>query len=764
MTTRCRFAPVLYASLSAALALSLAAAAQTRPADLVNPLDGTANEGQTFPAAGVPFAMTQWTPATREGQRKSLVPYYYEDSQFRGFRGSHFLSGSATQDYGSVQILMGQGTPELVTAAPSLPFSHADEHSTPYLYTVSLLSVGIQASITGTARCGILRLQFAHGGRTWIAVENFARAGEGSVSVDPTTRSLTSQSAVRRLYAGSGQPAGFSGYAVVELDRRFDPGPTWSARPVVYEDPNKSHHGYGVGGPPQHIVPETSTGASIVFNATPGEVVYLRIGTSFTSVAEARQNLRAEIPTWNFDQIAHQAESDWNRLLGKIQIKAPVTDERVFYTSMYHAMLLPRIASDVSGTHPRFGGGGIVTTPGHTYYDDYSIWDTFRAVHPLFILLDPPLENDLVQSLIDKGEEGGWLPIFPAWGSYTAEMDGDHGDAIIGDAWLKGMRGFDIHKAYALMRKNALVSPSRAEYADGKGRRALQSYLTYGYIPLEDPIAEAPHRAEQVSRTLDYSLDDFVLGQVAHSLGKAADAAMFDKRGQNWRNMLDPETGFARGRHADGSWITPFDPAKPAAYVTEGIPFQYTFYVLQDIPGLIQYFHGDRPFVAKLDPLFARGLYEHGNEPSHHIGYLYDYAGAAPKTQFHIHEIVDIYHDAPGGLAGNDDAGQMSAWYIFSALGLYPETPGIPAYAIGTPRFSHAVIHLLSGKNFEIVANNVSKQNFYIQSAVLNGLPLNRFWLKHSEIEAGGTLVFEMGPKPNAAWPKDTTAPKPMYP
>lgn len=748
--------------------LAVSAGAQSKPADLVNPLAGTANEGQTFPAAGVPFAMTQWTPATREGQKKGLVPYYYADTQLLGFRGSHFLSGSATQDYGSVQITMGQGDQDLTASLPGIPFAHADEHATPYVYDVSLPGAGIKASMTGTARCGILRLEFARGGKTWIAVENFARVGEGSVTVDTDEQMVVSQSSVRRLYAGAGKPAGFSGYAVMEMNRPFDAGQSWTGRRVIYEDPNHGYHGYGIklpgggsAGPQALAGEETSTGGSVVFDVKPGDVVYVKIGTSFTSAYEARKNLQAEIPGWDFDGVEQKAEAEWNEGLSKIQVTAPVNDQKVLYTALYHMMLLPRIASDVDGEHPKFGGVGVATTEnGRTYYDDYSIWDTFRAVHPLYTILNPKLESDLVQSLIDKGEEGGWLPIFPAWSSYTSEMDGDHGVAIIGDTWLKGVRGFDMDKAYALMRKNATEMAPPAEYADGRGLRALDSYLKYGFIPLEDPVSTAPHKGEQVSRTMDYALDDFVLSQVAHSLGKTEDAALFARRGLNYRNVIDMKTGFARGRHADGSWITPFDPAQRVPYVTEGLPFQYTFYALQDIPGLIKMLNGDGPFVAKLDELFARGLYEHGNEPSHHIGYLYDYAGAAAKTQLHIHDIVATYQDAPGGLAGNDDAGQMSAWYIFSALGFYPESPAIPAYAIGTPHYAKATILLPNGKRFEIVAHNLSDQNFYIQSATLNGQPLERFWLKHSEIVDGGTLVFEMGSQPSTAWPASTEAPK----
>jgi predicted alpha-1,2-mannosidase len=334
-------------------------------------------------------------------------------------------------------------------------------------------------------------------------------------------------------------------------------------------------------------------------------------------------------------------------------------------------------------------------------------------------------------------------------------MVGDHAAVIIGDAYLKGIRGFDIEEAYRLMRKNATEAPaSIEEYRDGKGRRALASYLKYGYVPLEDSVSEAAHKDEQVSRTLEYAYDDFVLAQVAGALGKRDDEAIFRKRAQNYRNVIDPETGFARGRHADGTWVTPFEPGKPASYITEGLPFQYTFFVPQDIPGLIAIEHGNAGFVAKLDELFAKNYYDHGNEPSHQITYLYDYAGAAWKTQQHVVAARnEWYKDRPDGLAGNDDAGQMSAWYILSALGFYQVTPGIPEYAIGSPLFPDAKIHLSSGKVFHIVVKRDSAVAPYIQSATLNGKPLNRAWLTHAEIIAGGTLVFRMSSQPNAAWP-----------
>ena len=376
-------------------------------------------------------------------------------------------------------------------------------------------------------------------------------------------------------------------------------------------------------------------------------------------------------------------------------------------------------------------------------------------MHPLFTILDPGRELDIVKSLIAKGEQGGFLPIYPAWNSYTSEMIGDHADAVIADAYVKGIRGFDLPEAYRLMRKNATESPQPAEYADGKGRRALESYLKYGYVPLEDTVPEGYyHKNEQVSRTLEYAYDDFLVGEMAHALGKDDDAALFQKRSQNYRNVIDPQTGFARGRHADGSWATPFDPAVAYSYITEGLPYQYTFFVPQDLQGLVTLVGGPKAFTGKLDALFAGKYYDHGNEPSHHIAYLYNYAGEAWKTQMHVREIMETkYFDRTDGLAGNDDCGQMSAWYVLSALGIYPVTPGTPNYQIGTPLFDDASIQLPGGKRFHIVALGALKGKQYIQSATLNGSPLNRTWITHQEIIAGGELVFHMSSKPNTGWP-----------
>jgi len=729
--------------------LALPASAQAQLSALVHPLIGTAGDGQTFPGAGMPFGMTQWTPATRLGEDKCISPYYFADTRIYGIRGSHFMSGSCTQDYGSLQLIAGMGEPDLSSGPPSSSFSHDHERATPYEYSADLPDFATTVSATGSLRAGILRFQMHRAGQAWLLVENDARAGDGEIRIDPDRQEITGYNRVRRLYAGQGQLAGFSGYFVVRFERHFRVGGTAIAKAIH---------------PGELLQQATSPmpGAYVFFDVQPEEVLLAKVGTSFTSIDEARHNLEQEIPNWSFDQVRDRARSAWEQALGAITVEPSSADAPIFYTALYHSMQLPRIFSDASGAYPRFAGGVTVEhAKGFTYYCDFSAWDTFRALHPLLTIIDPQRDSEMVQSLIAKGQQGGFLPIFPSWNSYTSEMVGDHGTAIIGDAYLKGIRGFDIQEAYRLMRQNALELPTtEAAYKDGQGRRALKSYLQYGYVPLDDTVPDAFHRNEQVSRTLEYAYDDFVLGEVAKSLNKTADSALFAQRAQNYRNVIDPETGFARGRYANGTWSTPFDPAKPYPYITEGIPFQYTFFVPQDMAGLIALEHGPTEFIRKLDELFARKLYDHGNEPSHHIAYLYDYAGAAWKTQAQVRSIMaSQYSDRPAGLAGNDDAGQMSAWYVMSALGLYQVAPGKPVYAIGAPIFPKTTIRLPNGKSFRIVAEHLAADAPYIQSATLNGKSLNRFWIRHAEVIAGGELRFRMGREPNKKWPATATLP-----
>lgn len=714
------------------IALSLASAgasAQRGPVDWVNEYIGTANEGQTFPATGPPFAMTQWTPQTRAGSAKCVSPYYFADTRIQGFRGSHWMSGSCTQDYGSMTLMPESGELKLGAEERASGFDRSREKATPYEYSVSLRDSGIDASVTGTTRAGIMRFRFRNAGKSWVVVESNGVKGDGSVKVDLAANEILVTDPAYRLYAGLGKPAGFSGYFVVQFDHPFQ---------VAGDGP--------VGGPR----------AAVSFALRPGEVVEARIGSSFTSVEEARRNLKAEIPDWDFDKVAGAARAAWNAALDRVQIEADLEHRQIFYTALYHSLLLPRVFSDVSGSYPGFAGEGkIETAKGFTYYMDFSLWDTFRAVHPLLTILDPGRELDMVKSLLAMGEQGGFLPIYPAWNNYTSEMIGDHADAVIVDAYVKGIRGFDSAAAYRMMRKNAMEGPATQElYADGRGRRALTSYLKYGYIPLEDGVSDAFHKKEQVSRTLEYAYDDWLVGEMAAALGYGEDAKLFHQRGQNYRNVIDPGTGFARGRHADGTWDSPFDPAGKYGYITEGLPYQYTFFVPQDLPGLIGLVGGREAFVKKLDALFAGGYYDHGNEPSHHIAYLYDDAGVAWKTQQRVRAVLEKeYSNSPKGLAGNDDTGQMSAWYCMSALGFYSVTPGSTRYEIGTPLYDDAELRLDTGKKLHIHAAGAASGKLYIRSATLNDKPLERSWISHEEIVSGGELVFEMSGTPNPDWP-----------
>jgi predicted alpha-1,2-mannosidase len=697
---------------------------------------GTAHEGQTVPFVGPPFGMTNWTPQTRATEEKCVAPYYDKDRTWSGIRASHWMSGSCIQDYGSVTLMPITGPVDDLTAeARGAKFSHADEVMEPAYYSVSLLRYGgTKAEVTATRRAGLLRFSFPAKEQGTVVIEPNVKLHEGFIEVRPDG-TIAGYNPVRRIYQGSGQLAGFSGYFVVKFERKAVVTGTWCGTKTVPGSAKQE------GGCPR-------MGAYATF--APGKAPLLvKVGTSMTSLAEAEKNLKAEIGGWDFAKTRAAAERDWKALLGKVDVQGGSEDQRkTFYTALYHASLGPRLVSDADGTYNGFANEGKLHHIDGSYYDDFSLWDTFRAVHPLMTLLDPKREEEMVQSLVLKGEQAGFLPIFPAWNSFTSEMVGDHAVAVMADALAKGLTHFDVENAYRLVRQNAMVTPPYADYKEGKGRRALDSYVKYGYVPLEDPVKEAFHQGEQVSRTLEYAYDDAMVAVMAEHLGKKDDADFFRKRSESWRNVLDPETGFARGRHADGSWDKPFDPAVPYHYITEGIPWQYTFFVPQNVPGLIDAVGGRDKFIAKLDGLFNRKLYDQGNEPSHGIAFLYDAAGAPWKTQERIRAVMAEYDSTVNGLPGNDDDGQMSAWYVLSAMGFYPVCPGVPEYWIGSPIFDHVTLHLAGGKTFSIVAKNQSRENKYIQSSRLNGQVLNGFRLAHQDLTRGGELVFEMGAQP----------------
>ena len=709
------------------------------PYSLVDPRIGTAHDGQTYPVVGMPFGMTGWTPETQPTENKCLSPYYYKDSKLTGFRGSHWLSGSCTQDYGSVSIMPVVGELKVTPAARASQFSHKSEIMSPAFYSVFLQDYKTKVELTGTVRAGMLRLTYPATGVRHLLVQPNVRVGQGFVEVRPEQHEIVGYNAVARIYQGAGESAGFSGYFAVRFREDVAGFGTWCGEKI-------SQNSRRVNKPCPQL------GAFVTFADTSSAQVIIKVGTSFTSIEEAEKNLDAEEGGWDFEQVHHAAETAWRQVFQRIEIEGGTPDQQtIFYTALFHSFLAPRIVSDADGTYNGFAQEGKLhqAAAGSAYYDDFSLWDTFRALHPLFTILEPNRDQEMIQSLIDKGEQGGFLPIFPTWNSYTSEMIGDHAAAVIVDAYNKGLRNFDVASAWRLIRQNAFVTPSRDQYIEGKGRRALDSYERYGFIPLEDEVLDAFHHHEQVSRTLEYAYDDYVSSQFAEALDHAKDAETLRKRSANWRNVFDPSTGFVRGRYANGQWVTPFDPSKPASFITEGVPWQYTFFVPHDIPGLIQASGGPSKFIAKLDGLFANGLYDQGNEPSHGIAYLYINAGAPWKAQERLRQIMlSQFHTGSDGLPGNDDAGQMSAWYVLSAMGFYPECPGTPVYTIGSPLFTRVVIHQDNGRDFTILALGNSAEKIFVRSAKLNGKTLHKLEFSHQDIVSGSTLVLQMSKKP----------------
>lgn len=699
--------------------------------------NSTEERGQIMPAVGVPHGMTNWVAQTQATEQKCYPPYYYFQDAIQGFRASHWMNGSCTQDYGSVTIMPLSNRLELAPDKRASSFEHTEETASPSYYRVVLKDYGIQAELTGLSRAGIMRFDFQQEGEHYLIIEPNSDEGVATIQIDPEKGEITGSNPVHRIYQGRGKEAGFSGHFVVRL--------------------NEEIADYGID--------TTATNHAIAWvklkSARPGKTV-VKVGTSFTDIGHARQNLDAEIAGWDFDQVRLASSDTWNRALGQIAVKGTKEEEKVkFYSALYNTHFLPRTFSDTDGSYPEFDGGKqIRKMDSGTYYCDFSQWDTYRAVHPLFSILNPVRNGDMAHSLVLKGQQGGWLPIFPSWNSYTAAMIGDHCIAMIGDAIMKDAPGFDYEEAYTLMRKNAFEPNTDPEsYRDGKGRRAMESYLKYNYVPLEDSVMDAFHRREQVSRTLEYAYDDFVLSQVAKKLGKTDDYNALIQRARNYQHVIDPQTGYARGRHADGSWVEPFTPNEFVSFITEGTPYHYTWYVPHDVAGLIEQIGGKERFTERLDTFFEGNYYWHGNEPGHHIAYLFAYAGQPWKTQKWVHDIINReYFTTPDGLSGNDDAGQMSAWLVFSMVGFYPVCPGMPYYVVGSPSFDESVITLENGKQFVIEAPGASEGNIYIQSATLNGEPYEKSYLLHTDIMKGGKLSFVMGKTPNKEWASSESA------
>jgi len=696
---------------------------------------GSEQYANTIPAVGIPFGMTQWVPQTRTGETKCIPPYYYKDSVLSGFRGTHWISGSCMQDYGSFTVMPVVGNLRTTVNEYSIPFSHVDETATPYYYKLNTNDISMET--TATLRCGVMQFTMKKDDSLYLLIMPNSDPGRGAISINAEKGEVYGYNPAHRIYQGWGQPAGFNGWFYVKIQRKTDKRGTFDGGKIFSTDT---------------ISNKKNIGAYLGFRLKNGEQIQVTIGTSFSSLEGARKNLANEVGSKKFVDITREARSAWEKGLSKIRVMGHNEKyKRIFYTAMYHAMQHPRLFNDVDGTYPAFSKYyQLEKLKTGKYYDDFSMWDIFRAQLPLFELLDPEMINDFVQSMIFKGKQGGWLPVFPCWNNYTAAMIGDHVTAFIASAYLKGIRDYDINEAYALMRKNAFLVPDDESYVDGKGRRALTSYLRFGFIPMEDSVPFAFHKREQASRTLEYAYDDYALSSVAKHLNKTDDYRSLRSLSFNYINVFDKNIGMIRGRHQDGRWAENFNADTREKYITEGTPRQYSFYVPQDIPGLGELMGGRQSLENALDSLFLGGHYWHGNEPGHQIPFLYNYTAAPWKTQKVVRDILsEEYDDDNSGLSGNDDAGQMSAWYIFGSMGFYPVDPVSGNYILCSPIFDSIQIKLPGNKRFKIVCHKQNKSDQYISRVQMNGTAYSKNYINYGDIAGGGRIDIWLQSSPS---------------
>lgn len=711
--------------------------AQKGPADYVNPFIGTDFHGHTYPGATVPFGMVQLSPDTRLTGWDGCSGYHYSDRVIYGFSHTH-LSGTGASDYGDILFAPVIGkSPIFENSKYSSPFNKKNEQAKAGYYSVFLDKYKVKTELTTTARVGFHRY-------------TYTKPNEPAMVIDLSHRDkvleawfkVTGKNELRGYRRSSQWAKDQKIYFVARFSEPFALGPKFTddsgeMNTLNNEDGTVEVHG-------------TKLKAWVQFPRLKNKVLLVKVGISFVSEEGALKNLEAEVPGWDFDSVVEAARIKWNEELSKIQVDGGTPEElTTFYTAMYHAMVVPNIFSDVDGLY-RTMDGNVRYADGFTPYTVFSIWDTYRAWHPLMTIIDTKRTSDYINTFLSHFRYGGRLPVWELAANETDCMIGYHSVSVITDAWIKGIRGFDAEYALQAMKHSANLN-----------HFGLQFYKRYGFIP-----GDMEH--ESVSKTLEYAYDDWCVAQMAKGLGKYDDYNTFIKRAQSYKNLYDPDTRLMRPR-LNGGFKQKFNPAEVDQHFTEANSWQYSFYVPHDVTGLINLHGGMDKFEAKLDELFNApsqlagrnqvditgliGQYAHGNEPSHHMAYLYNYVGKPWKTQQLVKRIMkEMYSHKPDGICGNEDCGQMSAWYIMSAMGFYPLCPGSTQYAIGSPLFPKITINLENGKKFTVIAENLNNQNIYIQKATLNGNPITRSWIDHAEIMAGGELVLTMASTPSDTW------------
>lgn len=706
---------------------------------LVNPFIGTDFTGNTYPGAQAPFGMVQLSPDNGLGGWDRISGYFYPDSTIAGFSHTH-LSGTGAGDL--YDVLFMPVTLPFKEAEGELgihsKFSHQDEEASAGYYRVKLQDYNINVELTATPRCGVQRYTFPKAES--MVILNLKKAMNWDFTMDSQIEIVDSCN-IRGYRFSEGWARGQKLYFATRFSKPF--------KSVEMDNAEIKLKGEKVG---------TSNIARFMFDTEEGEQITIVTALSGVSVEGAVKNLNAEAPHNDFDQYLADAKADWNKQLQRIEVVGTNNDDKVnFYTALYHSMIAPTIYSDVDGKY--YGPDKQVhQAEGWVNYSTFSLWDTFRAAHPLFTYTEPERVGDMVQSFIAFYEQNGRLPVWNFWGSETDMMIGYHAVPVIVDAYLKGIGNFDAEKALEACVATANID----EY------RGIGSYKKNGYIPYN---VTDQYNTENwsLSRTLEYAFDDFCIAEMAQKMGKTELANEFYKRSQNYRNVFNPATGFMQPIDDKGVFQPNFNPDEYTAHICESNAWHYFWSVQHDIKGLVSLTGGQDKFAAKLDsmftyipagneelPIFSTGMigqYAHGNEPSHHVIYLYNKVRQPWKAQKYVAQVMhDLYFNAPAGLCGNEDCGQMSAWYVFSAMGFYPVNPVSGEYEIGTPLFPEMRLNLGNGKTFTVLAPNVSRENIYIQSVKINGQPYDKSYITHQQIMDGSTIEFVMGNQPGEIW------------
>lgn len=701
------------------------------PADLVDPFIGTGGHGHTYPGAVFPFGMVQLSPDTRLTGWDGCSGYHYTDTVTYGFSHTH-LSGTGVSDYGDILFMPFTGKPNRYEHGKiGSGFSHEQEMAKPGVYFVTLQDYDIDVVLTATERCGFHKYIFKKADKPKLLLDLIHR--------DHVTDSYIK---IKNEY----EIEGYRYSSAWAKDQRI----YFSARFSIPVSSFQIMQGDELEIlPEQQELKDDSIQLQMDFDLADGDELLVKVGVSAVSIEGARKNLQAELPNWDFTGTINQARDAWNDQLSKIEVFGrSKTDQIVFYTALYHTMIVPNLFNDVDGRY-RGLDGQIYQDSTRNTYTVFSLWDTYRATHPLYTLIEQERTVDFIKTMLAHYDQTGLLPVWELAGNETNCMIGTHGVSVISDAMIKDIKGFDFSRALDAMKGNL-----------DQDKPELNEYRKYGFMPSNLVI-------ESVSKTLEYAYDDWCLAVAANKLGRVKDYTKFIQRAQYYKNMFDPETGFMRPR-LNGGWRSPFDPKQVDFNYTEANSWQYSFYAPQDITGLIGLMGGETAFESKLDELFTTdskttgrhqaditgliGQYAHGNEPSHHMAYLYNYIGKPWKSQEYIGRIMDeMYSDQPDGYSGNEDCGQMSAWYVFSALGFYPVTPGSDVYVLGKPLFPRAIINFENGSHFIIESSEIGGNEF-VKSVQWDKVPYQNSYFKHQDLLLGGKLSFYLSDEPGETY------------